>query len=160
MRWRAPLGVLLAVGAVAVFFVPRSGGDPARDAFVGYTAAWSSGDDRAAARLTSDPSAALAQLQTSRKGLDGATVTAAVRDVSEHGDAATATLAVAWEVPRIGRWSYRTKLTAAKGEDGWVVRWRPAAIHPALDAETRLGTAVKAPARGRIEDRDGRALMA
>ena len=40
------------------------------------------------------------------------------------------------------------------------MRWRPTAIHPRLDAATRLGTSVKAPARGRIDDREGRALMA
>src|SRR6185503_9981152 len=80
--------------------------------------------------------------------------------VTEKDDQATATLAVAWEIPRIGRWSYRTKVAAAKGEQGWIVRWRPTAIHPGLDDATRLGTAVKAPSRGRIDDRQGRALMA
>ncbi|WP_084285491.1 penicillin-binding transpeptidase domain-containing protein [Solirubrobacter soli] len=160
MRWLAPLGLLLAVGAVALFFVTRSGGDPARDAFVGYAAAWSRADDRGAARATDDAGAAAAALAASRKGLDGATVKATVRDVTEKDDSATATVSVAWEIPRIGHWAYRVKLTAAKGEKGWVVHWRPTAIHPALDAGTRLGTAVKAPARGRIEDRDGRALMA
>src|SRR4051794_4482237 len=151
MRWLAPLGLIVAVGAVALYVVTRSGGDPARDAFVGYAAAWSRGDDRAAARATNDSRTALAQLQASRKGLDGATVKATVGDVQERDDTATAALAVAWEIPRIGRWSYRGRLTGVKGEDGWLVRWRPAAIHPALDAGTRLGTSVKAPARGRIE---------
>ncbi len=83
-----------------------------------------------------------------------------MRDVSEKDDAATATLAVAWEIPRIGRWSYRARLSAAKGEKGWVVHWSPTAVHPELDSATRLGTSVKAPARGRIDDRQGRALMA
>ena len=114
----------------------------------------------AAARLTDNPKAALAALQASRKGLDGASVKATVRDVSEKDDAATANVAVAWEIPRIGRWSYRARLSAAKGEKGWVVHWSPTAVHPELDSATRLGTSVKAPARGRIDDRQGRALMA
>src|SRR4051794_6504261 len=88
MRWLAPLTLIVAVGAVALYFATRSGGDPARDAFVGYTAAWSRGDDRAAARLTDDPRTALAQLQASRKGLDGASVRATVDAVSEKDDAA------------------------------------------------------------------------
>ena len=149
----------MAIGVVA-FIVTRPGGDPAADAFAGYTAAWSRGDDATASRLTDNPKTALAQLQASRKGLDGASVKATVRSVTEKDDQATATLAIAWEIPRIGRWSYRTKVAAAKGEKGWIVRWRPAAIHPGLDAATRLGTAVKAPSRGRIDDRQGRALMA
>jgi cell division protein FtsI/penicillin-binding protein 2 len=160
VRWLAPLVLLIAVAAIALFFLTRSGGDPARDAFVGYAAAWSRGDDRGAARLTDNADAAAAALAASRKGLDGASVKATVRSVSEKDDGATATLAVAWEIPRIGRWSYTARVSAVKGDDGWIVHWRPAAIHPRLDAGTRLGTAVKAPARGRIEDRDGRALMA
>ena len=67
MRWLAPVGLIVAVGAVALFFVTRSGGDPASDAFVGYAAAWSRGDDRAAARLTDKPKAALEQLQASAR---------------------------------------------------------------------------------------------
>jgi cell division protein FtsI/penicillin-binding protein 2 len=160
MRWLAPLVLIVAVGGVAVYFVTRSGGDPASDTFAAYAAAWSRGDDRAAARLTDNADAAVAQLQASRKGLDDASVKATVRSVTEKDDQATATLAVAWEVPRIGRWSYRAKVAAAKGEKGWIVRWRPTAIHPRLDAATRLGTSVKAPSRGRIDDRQGRALMA
>src|SRR3954454_24287002 len=138
MRWLAPLGLILAVGAVALFFVTRSGGDPANDAFVGYTAAWSRGDDRSAARLTDNPKAALSALQASRKGLDGASVKATVRDVSERDDTATATVAVAWDIPRLGHWTYQAKLAAVKGEQGWIVRWSPTAVHPALDAATRL----------------------
>jgi cell division protein FtsI/penicillin-binding protein 2 len=159
-RLIAVLAIVVPVAAVAVFLLSRSGGDPASDAVAGYAAAWSRGDDRAAARLTDDAKTALAQLQASRKGLDDASVKATVRSVSEKDDQATATLAVVWDIPRIGRWSYRAKLGAVKGEDGWLVHWRPTAIHPALDSATRLGTSVKAPARGRIDDRDGRALMA
>ena len=93
-------------------------------------------------------------------GLDGATVRATLGAVSEQDDAATATLAVAWEIPRIGRWSYRTRVAAQRGEDGWSCAGARPALHPALRASTRLGTASKAPARGRIDDRRGRALAA
>ena len=138
----------------------RASGDPAADAFARYAAPWNRGDDRGAAALTDQAQAAQAQLTASRRGLDGARVRATVRSVSEQDDAATATVAVAWEIPRIGRWSYRVKLAAQRVEDAWRVRWKPTALHPGLDASTRLGTAMKAPARGRIDDRQGRALMA
>jgi cell division protein FtsI/penicillin-binding protein 2 len=159
-RLLSVLTLAAAVGAVAIFFIARSKGEPAADTLARYAAAWSHGDDRGAARLTDRPPAALAQLTASRRGLDGATVRATVGAVQEKDDAASATLAVAWEIPRIGRWSYRTRITAQRGDDGWIVRWRPTSLHPDLTAAARLGTASKAPARGRIDDRRGRALAA
>jgi cell division protein FtsI/penicillin-binding protein 2 len=154
------LALVVAVAAAAIFFATRSPSEPAADTLARYAAAWSRGDDPGAARLTDRPPAALAQLTASRRGLDRATVRATVGAVREKDDAASATLAVAWEIPRIGRWSYRTRVAAQRGEDGWIVRWRPTSLHPDLKASTRLGTASKAPARGRIDDRRGRALAA
>ncbi len=144
----------------AVLLAGCSHGEPASDTAARYAAAWSRGDDRGAAGLTDRPPAALAQLTASRGGLDGATVRATVGSVEEDDDAATATLAVAWEIPRIGRWSYRTRLRLKRVEDGWRVHWASSSLHPKLTASTRLGTTSKAPARGRIEDRRGRALAA
>jgi cell division protein FtsI/penicillin-binding protein 2 len=154
------LALVVAVVAAAIFFATRSPSEPAADTLARYAAAWSRGDDPGAARLTDRPPAALAQLTASRRGLDRATVRATVGAVREKDAAASATLAVAWEIPRIGRWSYRTRVAAQRGEDGWIVRWRPTSLHPDLKASTRLGTASKAPARGRIDDRRGRALAA
>jgi cell division protein FtsI/penicillin-binding protein 2 len=159
-RLIAVLALLIPIVAVVVFFATRSSGDPAADTFARYASAWSRGDDRGAAGLTDQPKAALGQLTASRKGLDGAKVHATVRSVSEQDDAATASLAVAWEIPRIGRWSYRVDVAAKRVEDAWQVRWKPSDLHPRLKASTRLGTSVKAPSRGRIDDRQGRALMA
>src|ERR1700754_3386270 len=159
-RLLAVAALLVPVVAVAVFFLTRSSPDPAGDTFARYAGAWSRGDDRAAAALTDQPKPAQAQLTASRKGLDGAKVQATVRSVSEKDDAATATLAVAWEIPRIGRWSYSVHVAAKKVQDAWQVRWKPTALHPKLKASTRLGTSVKAASRGRIDDRQGRALMA
>ncbi len=151
---------LLVALIASVLLAGCSHGKPASDTAARYAAAWSRGDDRGAAGLTDRPPAALAQLAASRSGLDGATVRATVGPVREDDDAASATLAVAWEIPRIGRWSYRTHLRLKRGKDGWRVLWSPATLQPKLTAATRLGTVSKAPARGRIEDRGGRALMA
>jgi cell division protein FtsI/penicillin-binding protein 2 len=152
---------LAALAAVAYFVIAPGGDPPADDAFARYTAAWSRGDDAGAARLTDDAKAARAQLEASRKGLDGASVSAAVRSVTEQDDRANATVAVAWKIPRIGRYAYTVKLGAVKDADGaWHVRFKPASIHPRLTGQTRLGTSVKGAARGRILDRQGRALMA
>ena len=154
----AALIALLSAAGLA-FVLLRADREPTDDTLERYAAAWSRGDDRGAARLTDRPAAALAQLTASRRGLDGATVHATVRTIRRDSDAASATLTVSWEIPRIGRWSYRTRLRAQRGENGWRVHYKPAGV-PALTASTRLGTATKAPARGRIEDRSGHALMA
>src|SRR4051812_40664802 len=87
-----------AAAGAAIFFLTRSPGEPAADTLARYAAAWSRGDDRGAARLTDRPAAALAQLTASRRGLDGASVRATLGGVRQKDDAATATLAVAWEI--------------------------------------------------------------
>ena len=158
------LAVVTLVAALATAIVVAvaafAKGDPADGTLQRYAAAWSRGDDRAAARLTDRPQEALAQLTASRRGLDGARVKATVGSVREDGDGrASAAVAVAWEIPRIGRWSYRVRLRARHGENGWSVAWRPTAVHAALSGTSRLGTVRRAPARGRIEARDGRAIV-
>ena len=129
------LALLIVAGAVT-FVLTRPGPDPADDTLARYAAAWSRGDDRGAARLTDRPAVALAQLSASRRGLDGATVRAAVRSVSEKDDTATATLAVAWEIPRIGRYSYRTRGgTARRGRlDRALEPFRPPSLAGCVDA--------------------------
>ena len=137
---------LIAAAGGAGFFLLRDRGEPARDALTAYAAAWSRGDDRAAARLTDQPGPALSALRASRKGLDDARVRAVVRADEETG---TATLAVAWDIPRIGRWAYRTRVAGDRGDDGWRVRWAPTLVHPELDSATRLGTTGSRPGGAR-----------
>ncbi len=125
-----------------------------------YLGAWSGGSDSAAAKLTDQPSAAAAALTASRRGLDGARVHAVLKgDVDEQDGRATAPVAVAWRVPGIGSFAYRTTLRLTQRGERWVVRWSPRAIHPRLTAQTRLGTSTDTPARGRILARDGRAIV-
>ena len=151
---------LLAAAAAAVYVLAVRGGEPADPALARFAAAWTRGDDAGAARATDRPTVARAQLEASRRGLDGASVAARVGAVTEDGDRASATLTVRWEVPRAGRWSYRSRISARRGENGWTVAWNPRTIHPALKPTTRLGTVRETPARGRIEARDGRAIVA
>jgi cell division protein FtsI/penicillin-binding protein 2 len=125
-----------------------------------YVGAWSGGSDAAAAKLTDQPTEAAAALSASRRGLDGAKVHAVLKgDVEEQDGRATAPVAVAWRVPGIGSFAYRTTLHLTKRGARWVVRWSPRAIHPRLSAQTRLGTSTDTPARGRILARDGQAIV-
>jgi len=86
-------------------------------------------------------------------------VSARVIALKESDERADARVRVTWTVPRFGRFSYETRLPLRPAGDAWTVAWRPTAIHPRLDADSRLGTVRTAARRGRILDRDGRALV-
>ncbi len=152
----ALLAVILAGGFLAYGVLTREHAQDTADVFVQR---WSSGNDASAARVTDDPKAAAAALKANRAGLDGARLNASLGDVKESGDAATATVSLRWQVPRIGAWRYDSKLRLRRSGDEWRVRWSPALVHPKLDAGTRLGTTSEAKARGQILDRDRRPLM-
>jgi cell division protein FtsI/penicillin-binding protein 2 len=141
--------------AVIVVLVVRPGGSPARESIDRYVAAWSRGDDRAAAAETDRPGAARRALEGARAGLDGATVRATV--VDEHDGRAR--VRVRWQVPRFGAFQYDVRVAAREAGDARKVAWDERSVHPRLDGDTRLGTSVDRPRRGAILDRDGRPLI-
>jgi cell division protein FtsI/penicillin-binding protein 2 len=156
--------VLALGGAVAVVCVLVVGGatggpPPGRKVLEDYAEAWSRGDDRAAAALTTDPDAALRALRASRRGMDGGRVVARLEHVDTSDDRAGADVAVRWVSARVPPYGYRVRLAAIERDGGWRVRWRQANVHPRLDAQTRLGTAVVAARRGDIVDREQRPLV-
>ena len=156
MRILAPLALLAAVGVAAFLLLRGDGEDPAALAIDRYAAAWTRGDDAAAAALTDNPKAAAAALKANRTGLDGASVRARVLSRGEG----TARVQVTWKVPGFGAYSYAVRLNAVEGpDDDWRVRWRERAVHPELGRDTRLGTSLDRPRRGKILDRGGRALV-
>jgi cell division protein FtsI/penicillin-binding protein 2 len=124
-----------------------------------FVAAWARGDDARAARFTDRPREAAAALDANRRGLDRARVRVAVESVDEDDDRARARLRVSWQVPGFGAFAYRTGVSLQRADERWVVRWRPTVVHPRLDADTRLGTEREPATRGRIMDRDGRAIV-
>jgi len=160
-RIAAVTALVLAVAGVAgaVIWLTGGKGPPASETAEAFARAWSGGDDRGAAQVTNAPARALADLQANRRGLDGAKVRADVIDVAEEDESAVATVAVRWNVPGIGPWGYRTRMTLDKGDDTWTVRWGRPVIHPQLRGGQRLGTTHEEGTRGRILARDGRAIV-
>jgi cell division protein FtsI/penicillin-binding protein 2 len=155
------LAVAVAWAAVGAVLLLRTAAGPAPgEALDPFLAAWSRGDDAAAARETDRPRQAAAELAANRKGLDGARVRVTRLSLREEGEAtARARLRVTWEVPGIGRYRYATTALLRKGEERWRIAWRPTVIHPNLDEVTRLGTTRDPAGRGRIVDRRGRAIV-
>jgi cell division protein FtsI/penicillin-binding protein 2 len=160
------LAVLVLIAAVAAaaalvyFLFLRDTGPTARESLTSFTQTWSRGEDLAAARDTTDAAVAAKALRANRRGLDGAKLRASVLSVHEDGDRARARLHLSWQVPQYGAFAYDTSAAMRKDADaGWQVVWNPKVVHPVLDSGTRLGTSVDRPARGRILDRDGKAIV-
>ena len=150
---------VVAVGATAWLLLGRTGPSP-EDAANRFLATWSRGDDRAAAGVTDRPKEAAASLEANRRGLDGARLRARLLALTEEDDAARARTELAWEVPGIGRFVYRSRLTLRLVDDEWVVAWSEQTVHPRLEDDTqRLGTTRSPARRGDILDRDGRAIV-
>jgi cell division protein FtsI/penicillin-binding protein 2 len=125
-----------------------------------FAAAWSKGDDAAAAAVARPTAAALRDLRANRAGLDGASAKVRVVGVQEHGTTARGTLEVAWTVPAIGRLVSRTYADLRLVSGHWQVVWRPSVVNAALTTGTRrLGTVAELPRRGDVLDRDGRPLV-
>ncbi len=153
------LAVVVAGAAITWLLMGQADPDPA-EAADRFVAAWSRGDDTGAARLTDRPGQAAAGLEANRAGLDGASLTARVVDVREVDDAtATARTALAWEVPGIGTFAYRSSMRLRREDDRWVVAWTPKVVHPKLDEVQRLGTTRGPARRGNLVDRDGDAIV-
>ena len=152
--------VLVAVAAIVILFIRGAAPPGPSEALDPFVAAWSRGDDRGAAALTSDPGPPAAALAANRRGLDGARLQATTQDVAKKGDAARATLRLSWNVPGIGAWTYRTRIALERRDGHWKVVWAPTVVHPRLTAGRRLGTVRAADARAPIVDRQGRPLVA
>jgi cell division protein FtsI/penicillin-binding protein 2 len=162
------LAAVLAACAAAVAWLLLRGPSAEERARDGATAAaqafladWSRGADDVAAARTDRPRLAAPALAASRRGLDGARVSAELTGLDLAGDLASARarVRVRWLVPRIGPWSYTTTVPLRPAGEAWRVAWRPTVVHPALSEVTRLGTQVTAPPRAPILDRRGRALV-
>jgi len=153
--------VALVAGAVlaAVLLTSTIREESPSERFEAFLTAWQRGDDQAAATLTDHPAAALSVLRASRRGLDGARLTAVFEKVREVDDGTVGTARLRWSVPRIGDFAYRVSIPLRQIEDGWTVRWQASNVHPQLTDRSRLGTVRDAPERGDILDREGRALV-
>ncbi|HEX6620088.1 MAG TPA: hypothetical protein VF024_10545, partial [Solirubrobacteraceae bacterium] len=72
---------LVTVAAGVILFVRGAAPPEPSEALDPFVAAWSRGDDRGAAALTTDPAAAGTALAVNRRGLDGARVRVSTQDV-------------------------------------------------------------------------------
>jgi cell division protein FtsI/penicillin-binding protein 2 len=156
------VGVLAVLVLAGVLLFGGSDEESASERLDAFLTDWSRGSDVAAARLTSAPARAAAQLRANRAGLDGARLQARrIGDVRVGDGRASARVRMTWDVPAIGDFTYTTRVRLSDDADGgWTVNWSPTVVHPQLRAANqRLGTVRTAQRRGRILDRNGAPLV-
>lgn len=150
--------VLLLAGAAGCGLLGGSP-DAAAEAF---TAAWSRGDDVAAANLTDDPMAAAELLGGVRSALAPVGLTARVGDVRTATDRAVAPVELRWDLGQGRLWSYAGELELHPEPDadaGWTVRWAPTVVHPQLGASQRLALRTELASPAPVVDRAGVPLL-
>ncbi|MGH3423185.1 MAG: penicillin-binding transpeptidase domain-containing protein [Nocardioidaceae bacterium] len=83
-------------------------------------------------------------------GMDEIRPQVTVGRVSEHDDAATATLHVRWPLADGVAWTYDSKARIVRDGDAWAVDWKPSTLAPGLDDQHRLVHHTSAADRGEI----------
>lgn len=93
--------------------------------------------------------------------LDAAKLTAKVSgQPTVHGDQATSTIAMSWQLPGVGRpWAYDVTARFAKGGGNWQPVWAPSLVEPDLVNGSRLELTRKQAERGQILAADGSPLV-
>ena len=131
---------LVAVAAAVILFVRGAKPPGPGEALDPFVAAWTRGDDRGAAALTTDPAGR--RRRAGRPTAAASTAPACTRaptSVAEQGDSARATVLMRWDVPGIGAWTYRTRVALQRRDGHWKVLWRPTVVHPRLTADPPPG---------------------
>lgn len=158
------LGALVAGGLVAC----TDATPDARPAAEALADALGTGDFSAVPLAPGSPSAAeIAETRTAVvEGLGESTATAEVGalTVAEDESAATADLAVTWDLPGVDDdWSYSATLRLVRAEDGaeepWLVRWEPALLAPDLVPGERLTLTRRSAERGVVLGREDAVLV-
>jgi cell division protein FtsI/penicillin-binding protein 2 len=151
------LGVLVTTAGCGLF---RDTG--AEDTARAFLAAWSAGDDPAAAALTDDPARAGELLTATRRALAPERLVAALGQVRTADDAAAVAVDVTWHLGPQRTWQYLAELElrpAPETEEGWRVHWAPTVVHPELAAGQRLALRTEAPSPAPVVDRGGAQLL-
>jgi cell division protein FtsI/penicillin-binding protein 2 len=129
-----------------------------------YLEAWSEGDHAAMERKVLDPPDSFAadhQALVDGLGVDEARYE--LDSVDTGGGTGVARYTATLELAGVGEWTYDGSLTIVEApdssdEDGWLVEWSPANVHPALDTGQHLERTREAPERAPILDATGEPL--
>ncbi|MDP9497990.1 MAG: penicillin-binding transpeptidase domain-containing protein [Actinomycetota bacterium] len=107
-----------------------------------------------------DPAEAARRLTEATAGMGGRRPAVHVQDVHTHGDTASATLAVVWDLDGSDQdWAYTSTAQLTRVGDDWRVAWSPALLEPHLAAGDRLALRRVQPDRAEVLGADGAVLV-
>ncbi len=152
--------VLLGAAVVAIFALMRGddGPDAADDAHA-YLTAWEEGDTAAMEELVAEPPASFATLhQEIAENLRVTEASYELGAADDDGDTAIARFTAELQLDGLGEWTYDGTLSLVEADDGWLVDWTPAAVHPDLGDGQTLTRTREMPQRAPILDKDERPL--
>ena len=146
--------VLLGAGVWAIFvLMGRDDGPPATDDAEDYLTAWEEGDYAAMRELVVE--APVSFEETHQDIVDNLGVSASsyeLGDVNESDEAAITRFTATLELEGLGEWSYDGVMSLVRGDDGWLVDWSPATVHPDLGSDQTLTRTREVPRRAPILD--------
>lgn len=136
------------------------GSDP-KDAANAFLAALAGGDVTAAGRLTDQPAEATRLIKDVRGELKPRRVELTLGQVRSGGDTASATYSALWDLGGQRQWRYQghLDLVPSDNDQGWSVRWSPAALYPTLAAQQHLELRTVPPDPAPVVDRTGTPLL-
>ncbi|MBM7367597.1 penicillin-binding transpeptidase domain-containing protein [Gordonia hydrophobica] len=150
------LVVMALVGSVTAC---GSENDGPRSTAEDFFAAFAATDFAGAARLTTDPARAEAQLRQTWDSLTPTSMTASPGRVDINGDVAQVPVSYTWDFGHDRRWKYTSTVALGRSDTGWSVRWKSADIHPKLGADQRLSRSQTDPPRAAVNESDGSEVM-
>lgn len=149
--------VLAAAVASTVACTPRP--DSPDDAVKDFLHALSDRDVDSAAGDTDQQDTAAADIGATWDGLQADGLETTLTSVTTHGDVATATYTLDWDLPGDRDFRYDTTLTATKSGDSWSVRWVPTVLHPDLGNGQHLELRKVAAKTADVVGSDGAVLL-
>lgn len=151
--------VLLGAAVYAIFALMADDSTSPTAAVEAYLDDWSDGEFAAMAERVLDPPDSF--VDDHQGTVDALAVAAAAYEldsVDTGGGTGVARYTARLELEGAGEWRYEGRLPLVEGDDGWLVEWSPANVHPALGEGQHLALSREWPERAPILDAAGEPL--
>ncbi len=153
--------VLLGAAVYAIFVLMRDDTSSPTASVEAYLDDWSAGDFAAMeARVVDPPSSFVDDHQAVVDGLEVAEAGYELDSVDTGGSTGVARYTATLDLSGLGQWTYEGTLPIVEDDqdDGWLVEWSPANVHPALAEGQHLARTREVPERAPILDAAGEPL--
>jgi len=149
---------ILVAGVTTGIISGEPSAEPAAQAFL---LAWSEGQYRTAAALTTGaPGTVSTELRSAYEQLGAAAYYLSMGSITQHSGTAQARFYASVDLGQDGApWTYQGRLTLRKTSAGWRVVWGPSVINPALRPGLRLAVVSRMPVRAAVLDAAGASLI-